>query len=61
MNEFKYYKTSTLLNYVGKTVEWLSLSGKVLSGKLLVHAKRTYLPESGGVWADTVKIKLPKK
>lgn len=57
-SDFKYYKTDTLLQYVGKEVEWLDLSGKVKSGVLLGNTKRTWLPEACNPYADTVKIKL---
>lgn len=40
-------------------VEWLTLTGKIRKATLEGNGKRTWLPESGSVYADTVKVKLP--
>lgn len=56
--DFQYYKTSTLINHVGKEVEWLDVTGKVRKGFLEGNSKRTWLPEACCPFADTVKIKL---
>lgn len=58
---FKYYSESTLVKYVGHQVEWIDLFNKVRSGILTMHGRRAVLPESGGVYAATVLVKLPSK
>lgn len=58
MNDFRYHKNEILLEYVGKEVSWLDLSGKVQTGILLGNSKRTWLPAACNPYADTVKIKL---
>lgn len=55
--KFKYHTISTLLEYVGKEIEWIDLYGKTRTGVLLGY-KRPFLPEACNPYADTVKTKL---
>lgn len=56
--EFKYRSNSELLQFVGQTVQWLDANDNVKSATLELFKSRTVLPESGGVYADTVKTKI---
>ena len=58
MEGFKYYSTKTLKRHVGTTVEWITLNGTIKSAVLVNAGSRTSLPESGGVYADTVPVRL---
>lgn len=57
---YEYYDQKTLARYVGQYVWFLSLNGPRL-GRLTSDRGKLWLPESGGVNATTVKIKLVVK
>ena len=56
-SDYKYHDQKTLSKYVGQAVWFLSLNGPKL-GTLVSERGKLWLPESGGVNATTVKIKL---